>query len=40
MQVTSNDNTPRIALFIDFDNGQLDINAHPRRPAGAGHHHP
>ncbi len=25
MQVTSNDMTPRIALFIDFDNGQLDI---------------
>mgnify|MGYP001607375748 CR=1 FL=1 len=25
MQVTSTDSTPRIALFIDFDNGQLDI---------------
>ena len=25
MQVASNDSTPRIALFIDFDNGQLDI---------------
>ena len=25
MQATSNDMTPRIALFIDFDNGQLDI---------------
>lgn len=25
MQASSNDSTPRIALFIDFDNGQLDI---------------
>jgi uncharacterized protein (TIGR00288 family) len=25
VQVASNDSTPRIALFIDFDNGQLDI---------------
>lgn len=25
MQVTPSDQTPRIALFIDFDNGQLDI---------------
>lgn len=26
MQTNANDATPRIALFIDFDNGQLDIN--------------
>lgn len=25
MQITPTDQTPRIALFIDFDNGQLDI---------------